>query len=69
MVIVVCFLAFLVWIVWPEKEKATKSLSHEPSTHVNIRPYIVTVWLIEHVAAESTPKIRTEFDAYKTRRT
>ena len=26
------------------------------------------MWLIEHVAAESTPKIRTEFDAYKTRR-
>ena len=25
------------------------------------------VWLIEHVAAESTPKIRTEFDAYKNR--
>ena len=60
---VVCFLAFLVWIVWPEKER--KPLRHEPSTHVNIRPYIVTVWLIEHVAAESTPKIRTEFDAYK----
>ena len=24
MVIVVCFLAFIVWVVWPEKEKATK---------------------------------------------
>ena len=23
------------------------------------------MWLIEHVTAESTPKIRTEFDAYK----
>ena len=50
MVIVVCFLAFIVWIVWPEKEKATKSRT------------VHTVWLIEHVAAESTPKIRTEFD-------
>ena len=28
MVIVVCFLAFIVWVVWPEKEKATKHAVH-----------------------------------------
>ena len=26
------------------------------------------MWLIEHADVEYTPKIRTEFDAYKTRR-
>lgn len=33
MVIVVCFLAFLVWIVWPEKEKATKSRTVHTCKH------------------------------------
>ena len=28
MVIVVCFLAFIVWVVWPEKGKATKHDVH-----------------------------------------
>ena len=28
MVIAVCFLAFIVWVVWPEKEKATKHAVH-----------------------------------------
>ncbi len=30
---VVCFLAFLVWIVWPEKEKATKSRTVHTCKH------------------------------------
>ena len=33
---VVCFLAFLVWMVWPEKEKATKSRTVHTCTHPHV---------------------------------